>query len=83
MGRGDGEGGHKHLSKDLVVQWKLKRMEIVLVCQNDAITNFPLHFERSLTLEEILPENYKKEAMKLEHLLQARKSPSNITGRCG
>ena len=32
MGRGDGEGGHKHLSKDLVVQWKLKRMEIVLVC---------------------------------------------------
>ena len=47
----------------------------------NAITNFPLHFERSL--EEIPPENYKKEAMKLEHLLQARKSPPNITRRCG
>ena len=32
MGRGSGAGGHKQLSKDLVVQWKLKRMEIVLVC---------------------------------------------------
>ena len=81
MGRGSGAGGHKQLSKDLVVQWKLKRMEIVLVCKNDAITNFPLNFERSL--EEIPPENYKKEAMRLEHLLQARKTPSNITGRCG